>query len=374
MHKEKYNKYDFDFAAERAPKKPIFPQIIQKYNPFKMKKNSKKRSLLSTIIIIIEISFILVAFVLALKRAIKSVIHKNDVIIKKNIAKTDKKNIKLGLCTSGRNQNRYVKEFVQFYEKLGVDKIFLYDNNDKDGENFKDVINDYISKNFVEISNLRGERKELLSMMDDCYKKNYDKYDWLIFYDLDEYIHLQNYQTIKQFLNEEKFDNCQKIYLNWVLHTDNDLLHYEDKPLQKRFPTIEPIPKNNNGEHNYVKSIIRGHIKDLKINNIFTINDEINGCNGNGKQLNLKSVKMEESDYEKYYIDHYFYKSLDEFVEKLNSGDADLGNNKKAIDIINDYFTYNKLTLEKIEYIEKKTKLDLSKYKTTIKSKNKKLN
>ena len=40
-------------------------------------------------------------------------------------------------------------------------------------------------------------------------------FDWLIFYDIDEYIHLTNYKNIKDFLNEKKFDNCKKIYLKW---------------------------------------------------------------------------------------------------------------------------------------------------------------
>ena len=31
-------------------------------------------------------------------------------------------------------ENKYIREFVEFYEKHGVDKIFLYDNNDIDGE------------------------------------------------------------------------------------------------------------------------------------------------------------------------------------------------------------------------------------------------
>ena len=29
--------------------------------------------------------------------------------------------------------------------------------------------------------------------MNDCYLNNYEKFDWLIFYDIDEYIFLKNY-------------------------------------------------------------------------------------------------------------------------------------------------------------------------------------
>ena len=40
------------------------------------------------------------------------------------------KNTKVCICTLGKKENRYVREFVEYYEKYGIDKIFLYDNND----------------------------------------------------------------------------------------------------------------------------------------------------------------------------------------------------------------------------------------------------
>ena len=132
-------------------------------------------------------------------------------------------NKKVCLCTLGKEENRYIREYVQHYEKYGVDKIFLYDNNDINGENFETVISDYIKNGFVEIYNWRGLKKVLFKIMNECYQNNYDKYDWLIFYELDEFIHLSNYSNIKLFLNEEKFNKCNLIYLNMLCHTDNNL-------------------------------------------------------------------------------------------------------------------------------------------------------
>ena len=42
--------------------------------------------------------------------------------------------MKICVCTLAKNENRYIKEFVEHYKKYGVDKIYLYDNNDIDGE------------------------------------------------------------------------------------------------------------------------------------------------------------------------------------------------------------------------------------------------
>ena len=102
----------------------------------------------------------------------------NQLFIKNN-------NIKVCICTSGKKENRYIREFVEYYIKLGVDKIFLYDNNDENGEKFEDVIKDYIESHLVKILNWRGKIREQIKMLNHFYKNNFNKYEWLIFYDID---------------------------------------------------------------------------------------------------------------------------------------------------------------------------------------------
>ena len=60
--------------------------------------------------------------------------------------------------------------------------------------------------------NWRGKKFAMLKIMNDCYHKNYKNYDWLLFYEIDEYIHLYNFQNIKLFLNQAKFKKCQEIH------------------------------------------------------------------------------------------------------------------------------------------------------------------
>ena len=137
-----------------------------------------------------------------------------------------KKNIKICLCTVGKEENKYIIEFVEHYQRYGIDKIFLYDNNYINGEIFDLILTKYITIGFLEIINKRGYIGKQLSMLQECYEKNYKIYDWLLFFDIDEYIHLQKYQNIKYFLINKKFDKCQSIYLNWKIHTDNNLIYY----------------------------------------------------------------------------------------------------------------------------------------------------
>ena len=190
--------------------------------------------------------------------------------------------------------------------------------------------------------------------MNDCYKNNYDKYDWLIFYDIDEYIHLKHYTNIKYFLNEKKFCKCQLIYLNLIIHTDNNKLYYENKTLAERFP-ITVSKEKFAGSNLEIKFILKGHIPNIIIKNQHFCNKKLRNCNGFGEPNTNYYLYTYKPDYKYYYIDHYFSKSTEELIEKILKGDCRY---KKTIKLnkIERYFNQSEPTKEKIELIEKKLK------------------
>ena len=136
------------------------------------------------------------------------------------------KNLKVCVCTLGKQENKYILEFVEHYKNYGVDKIYLYDNNDLNGEKFESIIGEYLENNFVEIINWRGVKgtSTYYGIMDSCYQQHYDEYDWIIFYELDEFLYLKNYHSIKPYLAKNKFNKCDSIQLNWVHMSDKKQL------------------------------------------------------------------------------------------------------------------------------------------------------
>ena len=89
---------------------------------------------------------------------IKKIILKSLIIVDLIfiILITNLKKIKICICTIAKNENRYIKEYVEYYKKYGVDKIYLYDNNNPNSERFEEVIKEYIDQNYVEVNNWRG--------------------------------------------------------------------------------------------------------------------------------------------------------------------------------------------------------------------------
>lgn len=269
-------------------------------------------------------------------------------------------NIKVCLCTIGKNENKYVREYIEHYYKLGVDKLYIYDNNDINEESFYSVISDYVKSNYVKIMNYRGMNRVQKSSMNECYKKYNQKYDWLIFYDMDEFLYLKNYTNIKTFLKEPKFDKCKLIRLNLVYQADNNQLYYKNKTLLKRFPKINFNIKNSSYR---VKTIIRGNIKGLKIIQVHYLL-KMKGCNGFGNIVDKQIDSIPDIvDLNYYYIKHYAFKSTEEFINKIKRGDGVCGLTKKnMLHKIDVYFKYNTIHLRKIYFIQNKTGLNLNSY------------
>ena len=66
-------------------------------------------------------------------------------------------NTKVCLCVIGKKENLYALEFVEHYKNwnkiIYLYIIFIYDNNDIDGERFEEILYNHISNKFVTITN-----------------------------------------------------------------------------------------------------------------------------------------------------------------------------------------------------------------------------
>jgi hypothetical protein len=153
--------------------------------------------------------------------------------------------------------------------------------------------------------------------------------------------------------------------LNWIIHTDNNLLYFENKSLFERFPILEQNARKYNKKYYIpVKSILRGHIPNITIYCQHLINNGLKSCNGFGLKPKLIKYTM-EPDLENYYIDHFYFKSLEEFTEKLNKGSVRHGNKlEMKLARLKRYFLMNEININKLNYIENMTGINLSKYTT----------
>ena len=267
--------------------------------------------------------------------------------------------LKVLICTVGKKENKYIKEFVEHYQKLKVKKIVIYDNNDINGENFKEVLKKEINSHFIKLINYRGIKSPQTQALNNCYQKYNHLFDWVAFYDIDEFLYIKNYSNLNDFLSLPQFKKCESILINWKYFGDNEKLYYEEKPLNERF--IDPINITNNLKiindkyfNSAAKSIVRS---GLKLNWGLLphfINNTIN-CRPNGSVLNDYFSPYHHSTA---YLKHYLTKSTEEFIERLKRGDVlvNVTNFYIINRIYNYYFLFNKKTNEKLKLFKKKFK------------------
>jgi hypothetical protein len=280
----------------------------------------------------------------------------NIFLILKNINKN--KELKVCLCTIGKKENLYASEFVEHYKKIGYDKIFIYDNNDIGDERFENVLNKHISSNFVQIINYRGYRGKRQSPQSDafidCYEKNKNNYDWLSFFDFDEFLEINKNKNIKEYLNNKIFKKCANIKINWLMFSDNDLLYYENIPVQKRFTT----PLYHDNANIIIKSTVRGNLKFnywRSMNNPHSSSNYLTACNSMGNITNPTTFYSSPFNHEYSYLKHYPTKTIQEYCNKMKKGRADLLikiDNKTLENYFNYFFERNKKTKKKIEYFK----------------------
>ena len=280
----------------------------------------------------------------------------NIFLILKNINKN--KELKVCLCTIGKKENLYASEFVEHYKKIGYDKIFIYDNNDIGDERFENVLNKHISSNFVQIINYRGYRGKRQSPQSDafidCYEKNKNNYDWLSFFDFDEFLEINKNKNIKEYLNNKIFKKCANIKINWLMFSDNDLLYYENIPLQKRFTT----PLYHDNANIIIKSTVRGNLKFnywRSMNNPHSSSNYLTACNSMGNITNPTTFYSSPFNHEYSYLKHYPTKTIQEYCNKIKKGRADLLikiDNKTLENYFNYFFERNKKAKKKIEYFK----------------------
>lgn len=273
---------------------------------------------------------------------------------------------RIALCCIAKNENSYIREWVEYYKKIGIDHIFIYDNNDIDGEHFDEVINDYINSKYVSIIDFRGKVKSNESDKDglctqgvaykDCLLKNWKNFDYICFFDCDEFLSIEGYKNFGAFLSD--FSKYDGIKVQWRCYGDNNQIFYENKPVLERFKNNKNYKFNKR-----TKTILKCKDyskKDLKFCAHGPLNKDLNLVNLH-KQLSTNPYMDPNNNGEpfddlKVYLDHFYCKSTDEFFRrKFNKTSAVTGINKtRNFDfnfLFKQYFESNVKTKEKIDYI-----------------------
>ncbi len=273
----------------------------------------------------------------------------------KKMKETGKDKYIYDVCTvtKAKHENLYVRDFIEYYLNLGVDKFYFGDDNEEYVENLSDILQDYVTKGLVDINYVYYRNMSHELFFDESFRAVKYRCKWILFIDVDEYLEFTDKNmNIKTYLNMPIFDKCDVIRIHWLIYDDNNLVYYDERPVFQRL--------NHSVFHNinnrYHKSIVRG--KDYK-GVLFdrTMHQPVmstipNQCDaiGNFETLGLGTLGFPKYKY--CYFRHYKYKTAEEFSLKLLRG-RHRGIKYKIEYKIDQFFRLNTFTEKKLKVIER---------------------
>jgi len=212
---------------------------------------------------------------------------------------------KVALVCIAKNEENYIEEWFLYNKKLGFDHIFVYQNNWQ-----TKIEKDYVTK--IEFD---GKTKQVESY--NHFLKNYgSKYEWAAFFDVDEFLVLKKHKNVKDFIAD--YAEYDGIGINWVFFGDNN----QPEPT-KEYSLLKRFTMRQKATNSHVKSIVK--TKACKKMFVHHPNYEIVDTNfekfyGAFNNKCLDNVAQ---------INHYFCKTKEEFLEKINRGRADTNKFRK---------------------------------------------
>ena len=276
----------------------------------------------------------------------------------------DANDLKVLLCCIGRLENKYIREYVEYNKNFGFTNICLYDNNRDNEDDFNTVIGDYIKSGYVILKDYRNITTPCqFKAYNECYAEYGDKYDWIAFFDIDEFLFLNNCRNVEEYLSDKAFKDFDMIHLNWLLFGDCGMIYDNGLPVLARFKI--PLDVNLSTGYNipdtfHIKSIIRGGLEKITYAQTphTPIDDNIRCCNSFGIPCDSK-LPFAPYDFRRGGLLHFTTKTAEEYANKVKRGFCD-GNPIKNKELIELFFKRNEVTEEKVEYFKKTLGVDVS--------------
>lgn len=233
--------------------------------------------------------------------------------------------VKLAIVAIAKNESEYIAEWVAYHQAVGVERIYLYDNDSTDG--MKKQIQKFIDSGFVVYQQIHGACQQFNAYCQGLW--NYGKEcKYMAFIDCDEFLTPVKYGDNVVEILDELFNRHPKaggVLVNWCMYGSS---HLDKKPeglLIDNFVYRAEIGKEGT---NVTKSIVRPSCTLMWNHPHYPIYGlSYHGIDMKGRQNN--GFWNEIDDYHLLKVNHYFTKSREQWIKRRAQGKADLGANDK---------------------------------------------
>lgn len=228
-------------------------------------------------------------------------------------------NRKLAIVVIVKNEGKYIDEWIRYHKLVGVDHIYIYDNNSDDDT--YNIAEKYTEEGFVTLIKYPGQGVQL-EVYDDAIKKHGNDVEYMAMIDADEFLFSTTNKSVKDTIVEifESHPRASGLAINWRMFGSSG---FKEKPksggvIDNFLYCSEKRAKGND----CIKTIVR----PSKVFRYIQCHFPMYIIGGYSIDENGSKVKYwfnKHDDESKIRINHYFTKSLEEWKERRSLPKAD---------------------------------------------------
>ena len=236
-----------------------------------------------------------------------------------------------------KNEGKYLREWLDYHLLAGVDHFYLYNNESSD--DYAEILAPYVEKNLVTLINFPGK-----AMQYPAYNDAIERFRffcrYMAFIDLDEFIYPKTNRSIVEVVDEILLRdlNAAALGINWQFFGSNgqDKADYSRGVLE-RFTRRAPhdwlviLSEEEMIGNVTIKSIVNPRRVDCwwspHYANYFRDFYSINSAGAKTLYVSNYPIVVD-----KVVINHYYTKSQEEFLEKINRGSPSRNYNHRKIE------------------------------------------
>lgn len=240
--------------------------------------------------------------------------------------KEEYKNI-LSLTSMVKNEAFYITEWIEFHKMVGVEHFYIYDHDSND--NLYEKLSPYIDKGIVTYTKWpdKGPINSVEAYNDSINKHKYET-KYMGFIDVDEFIVPIKGESIVKIIESifDTYKTCGGLGINWRMYGTS---YHENKLNGLVIENYKYRANDNLSDNKHIKTICNPRNVIGFATNPHSLTYIQPYCCINEHGIHIPGPFLQNSTCDKIRINHYHFKSKEDYIEKMGK--------RKAYKITNKY-------------------------------------
>lgn len=213
------------------------------------------------------------------------------------------------VCAIAKDEECFIKEWAEYHLLIGFEHLYLYDNNSS--VSIATTLSEYIDSGLATVIDFPGGADQQRIAYMDCLQRYGSQCRWMAFIDIDEFMVPKTENDIRDVL--DRYVAYGGLAVHWKMFGSGGHTVRPDSGVIKNYDKVVDFER-------HIKSIVQ----PSKVSKVFTPHNF--GYTDGSFCVNEDCIPV--AAHQSYHIsrtvqiNHYYYKSLEDFKDKLKRGCA----------------------------------------------------